>query len=171
MTSHKRLKRLVRARAAMTGEPYTAALRHFPPRTREQRMTGTQVGLSLCSFCGRSSDEVEKLLAGPGVYICDKCVSWSSKVLTGEFDTSKLPPPTSAPNEDALAWLPGVAQTIRNAERDLKLKVDLLRSRGVAWKPIAEALDISESDAVAAFGDDAAWDERPQVQFWWRTPE
>jgi ribosomal protein L37AE/L43A len=27
-----------------------------------------------CSFCGRTSGEVEKLIAGPAVYICDKCI-------------------------------------------------------------------------------------------------
>ncbi|MDU3117700.1 MAG: ClpX C4-type zinc finger protein, partial [Finegoldia magna] len=28
-----------------------------------------------CSFCGKSQDEVRKLIAGPGVFICDECVS------------------------------------------------------------------------------------------------
>jgi ATP-dependent Clp protease ATP-binding subunit ClpX len=27
-----------------------------------------------CSFCGKSADEVKKLIAGPSVYICDECV-------------------------------------------------------------------------------------------------
>src|ERR1039458_4675929 len=30
--------------------------------------------LTLCSFCGKSHAEVKKLIAGPGVYICDNCV-------------------------------------------------------------------------------------------------
>jgi ClpX C4-type zinc finger len=30
--------------------------------------------LLACSFCGRSQLEVEKLVAGPGVYICDRCI-------------------------------------------------------------------------------------------------
>ncbi|MGD0826627.1 MAG: ClpX C4-type zinc finger protein, partial [Desulfobaccales bacterium] len=28
----------------------------------------------LCSFCGKSQGEVKKLIAGPGVYICDECI-------------------------------------------------------------------------------------------------
>ncbi|MCJ8277486.1 MAG: hypothetical protein HRT44_00645, partial [Bdellovibrionales bacterium] len=27
-----------------------------------------------CSFCGKSQNEVKKLIAGPGVYICDECI-------------------------------------------------------------------------------------------------
>ena len=27
-----------------------------------------------CSFCGKGQDEVQKLIAGPGVYICDECI-------------------------------------------------------------------------------------------------
>jgi ATP-dependent protease Clp ATPase subunit len=36
----------------------------------------------VCSFCGRTSDAVEKLVAGPQVYICDGCVSLSLRNLT-----------------------------------------------------------------------------------------
>ncbi|RYZ85438.1 MAG: ATP-dependent Clp protease ATP-binding subunit ClpX, partial [Proteobacteria bacterium] len=31
-------------------------------------------GLLRCSFCGKSQNEVKKLIAGPGVYICDECI-------------------------------------------------------------------------------------------------
>ena len=30
-----------------------------------------------CSFCGKSQDEVRKLIAGPTVYICDECIELS----------------------------------------------------------------------------------------------
>lgn len=36
---------------------------------------------ALCSFCGRSEEAVEKLIAGPSVYICDKCVSLCNGIL------------------------------------------------------------------------------------------
>lgn len=36
---------------------------------------------TLCSFCGRSEDLVEKLIAGPNVYICDKCVQLCNGIL------------------------------------------------------------------------------------------
>jgi ATP-dependent protease Clp ATPase subunit len=34
-----------------------------------------------CSFCGRSETEVAKLVAGPGVFICDGCVQLASNVI------------------------------------------------------------------------------------------
>ena len=34
-----------------------------------------------CSFCGRSADEVSKLVAGPRVYICDACVAAASRII------------------------------------------------------------------------------------------
>jgi ATP-dependent Clp protease ATP-binding subunit ClpX len=41
--------------------------------------------LTLCSFCGKSHAEVKKLIAGPGVYICDNCVILCKQVLDKEF--------------------------------------------------------------------------------------
>jgi ATP-dependent Clp protease ATP-binding subunit ClpX len=43
--------------------------------------------LTLCSFCGKSHAEVKKLIAGPGVYICDTCVSLCKQVLDKELAT------------------------------------------------------------------------------------
>ncbi len=40
--------------------------------------------LTLCSFCGKSHAEVKKLIAGPGVYICDNCVLLCKNVLDAE---------------------------------------------------------------------------------------
>jgi len=44
---------------------------------KEKRMkaNGGNYGTVLhCSFCGKSQDEVKKLIAGPTVYICDECI-------------------------------------------------------------------------------------------------
>ena len=48
--------------------------------------------LTLCSFCGKSKAEVKKLIAGPGVFICDQCVTVCQGVLARELkkDTEKL---------------------------------------------------------------------------------
>lgn len=42
-----------------------------------------------CSFCGKSQDEVKRIIAGPGVYICDECVSVCSKIIKEEVDDSE----------------------------------------------------------------------------------
>jgi ATP-dependent Clp protease ATP-binding subunit ClpX len=41
--------------------------------------------LTMCSFCGKSHSEVRKLIAGPGVYICDSCVSLCKGILDKEL--------------------------------------------------------------------------------------
>ncbi|MEM9237117.1 MAG: ATP-dependent Clp protease ATP-binding subunit ClpX [Verrucomicrobiota bacterium] len=41
--------------------------------------------LTMCSFCGKSHSEVKKLIAGPGVYICNECVDVCSNILEKEL--------------------------------------------------------------------------------------
>ncbi|RKX79759.1 MAG: ATP-dependent Clp protease ATP-binding subunit ClpX [Spirochaetes bacterium] len=43
-------------------------------------------GLKVCSFCGKSADIARRLIAGPGVYICDECVHVCKKILDEEDD-------------------------------------------------------------------------------------
>ncbi|GKT11636.1 MAG: ATP-dependent Clp protease ATP-binding subunit ClpX [Thiomicrorhabdus sp.] len=43
-----------------------------------------------CSFCGKTQDEVRKLIAGPSVYICDECVELCNDILREEFGDSEV---------------------------------------------------------------------------------
>src|ERR1700710_2597465 len=44
-----------------------------------------------CSFCGKSQKQVKKLIAGPGVYICDECIDLCNEILEEEFsETAEL---------------------------------------------------------------------------------
>ncbi len=45
--------------------------------------------ITLCSFCGKSHAEVRKLIAGPGVYICDNCVNLCKSVLDKELSVDQ----------------------------------------------------------------------------------
>lgn len=45
--------------------------------------------LTMCSFCGKSHSEVKKLIAGPGVYICNECIEVCSTILDKEFSEEK----------------------------------------------------------------------------------
>ncbi len=53
----------------------------------------------LCSFCGKSQRQVKKLIAGPGVYICDECIDLCNEIIDEEaapaaaFDGRNLPTP------------------------------------------------------------------------------
>src|ERR1700716_3715242 len=55
--------------------------------------------LTLCSFCGKSHAEVKKLIAGPGVYICDSCIVVCKNVLDKELqaETRKTGPKLKIP--------------------------------------------------------------------------
>ena len=37
-----------------------------------------------CSFCGKATSEVDKLVAGPGIYICDECVDLCHEIIVEE---------------------------------------------------------------------------------------
>src|SRR5213079_2518309 len=53
----------------------------------------------LCSFCGKSQRQVKKLIAGPGVYICDECIDLCNEIIDdeltapGQLDLDNLPRP------------------------------------------------------------------------------
>lgn len=50
-----------------------------------------------CSFCGKSQDQVRKLIAGPnGAYICDECVDICSEIIEEELDENDVPEETEA---------------------------------------------------------------------------
>jgi ATP-dependent Clp protease ATP-binding subunit ClpX len=60
-----------------------------------------RTGNLVCSFCGKSQDEVRKLIAGPTVYICDECIDLCNDIIAEECDqeeslssTSAVPKPT-----------------------------------------------------------------------------
>jgi len=43
-----------------------------------------------CSFCGKTQKQVKKLIAGPGVYICDECIGLANEMIEEELSESLL---------------------------------------------------------------------------------
>jgi len=58
-------------------------------------------GNLVCSFCGKSQDEVRKLIAGPTVYICDECIDLCNDIIAEECD-----------HEEALASSSGIPKPV-----------------------------------------------------------
>jgi ATP-dependent Clp protease ATP-binding subunit ClpX len=60
--------------------------------------------ITLCSFCGKSHAEVKKLIAGPGVYICDNCITLCKSVLDKELsaENKKAAPKFNVPKPAAI---------------------------------------------------------------------
>src|SRR2546428_3609251 len=57
-----------------------------------------------CSFCGKSQEQVRKLVAGPGVYICDECIELCTEIVEeelgheDELDMKDIPKPKDIRN-------------------------------------------------------------------------
>src|SRR5881296_2655396 len=65
-----------------------------------------------CSFCGKSQDEVRKLIAGPTVYICDECIDLCNDIIAEECDreeTSQAVAPASPSEWCRVCRLPKAA--------------------------------------------------------------
>ena len=109
-----------------------------------------------CSFCGKGKDEVRKLVAGPGVFICDQCVLLCNEVLQSEGQHSQLSiGPDSEVTEVLLEELRINAAGLKQSEDQLQRAVDLLRKNRVAWSRIGDAIDTSRQAAWERFsGED-----------------
>ena len=75
----------------------------------------------LCSFCGKSQRQVKKLIAGPGVYICDECIDLCNEIIDEELtapstlDLDNLPRPKEI---YALHTNKGIEEVSHDMERD-----------------------------------------------------
>jgi ATP-dependent Clp protease ATP-binding subunit ClpX len=78
----------------------------------------------LCSFCGKSQRQVKKLIAGPGVYICDECIDLCNEIIDEELttpaqlDLDNLPKP-----RDIYAVLNDYVVSQEEAKRTLSVAV------------------------------------------------
>ena len=107
--------------------------------------------LLFCSFCGKDSDTVKALIAGPTVFICDACVGICNRILSGEAAPKPEPDWEKLPDDHVLKSL-GFASALAGSAADfLRLQVRLLRRRGVKWAAIGKALGISRQAAWERF--------------------
>lgn len=117
-------------------------------------MPDTLTEIARCSFCGKPATEVGKLVAGPGVYICDECVALSASIIDGSPRKTagpRVPVWESLTDEEMLGHIPRVAAHIDQAEADLRSWVRELRRRGVTWARIGEVLGITRQSAWERF--------------------
>ncbi|WP_264024629.1 ClpX C4-type zinc finger protein [Mycolicibacterium pyrenivorans] len=109
--------------------------------------------IMFCSFCGRESRQVKKLISGHGVYICSDCVAKCAAIIEDRRDRDSPPlrDRKDYSEDELLDEIPRVAATTANVEADLRARVDELRQRGVAWSRIAVALGITRQSAWERF--------------------
>lgn len=115
-----------------------------------------------CTFCQKPTHEVKKMVAGPGVYICDKCVSLCVEIIEAESKTSdegkaKTEMPERASwekslsDDELLRALPGIAATSAQVERELGTWVRTARGRGITWTRIGDAMGMTRQSAWERF--------------------
>jgi hypothetical protein len=120
----------------------------MPPATEEPV-------IAACSFCQKPNTEVSKLVAGPGVYICNECVALCVQIIEAHPTPSPAPKvpswelATSA--EEALAALPRMAAAGAQVEENLTGWVRRARSLGATWARIGESLGMTRQSAWERF--------------------
>jgi hypothetical protein len=95
-----------------------------------------------CSFCGKSQEFVDKLIAGPAVYICNECVGLCDEILAEQIAGS-LPRWEELPDDELLTRMADVSRSRERVDASVGVAVGVLRGRGVTWARIGDALGIS----------------------------
>ena len=122
-------------------------------RRQLERTVGRKLPATLhCSFCGKSQLEVEKLIAGPTVFICNECVAMCNDVIADRpVPAAGYTKPLERSTEQLLSLI-GSVNYAADANRDfLQSIVDTLRQREVSWAAIAEPLGVSRQSAWERF--------------------
>jgi ATP-dependent Clp protease ATP-binding subunit ClpX len=120
-----------------------------------------------CSFCTKDQTEVNKVVAGPGVFICDECVGLCNDIISEELarrttdspadaDAAAGGPPTLTAwdglcDDDLLAEMVRAHAAHQNVDRAVGRYVSALRDRGLSWARIGEALGMTRQSAWERF--------------------
>lgn len=107
-----------------------------------------------CSFCAKEHSAVAKVIAGPGVYICNECIALCNTILEQETTSPRrprLPMWESMTDEQILAHIPKIAAVHSQVENSLREWVHELRHRGVTWERIGSALGMTRQSAWGRF--------------------
>jgi hypothetical protein len=140
-------------------------------RRRRVATTAVQEGLN-CSFCGKSHHQVLKMIAGPGVYVCNECVDLCNQIIAEELDLKDVQAATASAGatceeprtlrrRDHLSDDQLLADMVRahagheGVDRAVAERVAELRARGVSWARIGDALGMTRQSAWERFsGED-----------------
>lgn len=131
---------------------------------RSKRAAGKLDRGARCSFCGKKSTAVAKLIAGPGVYICNECVQLCNEILVTEaaregrarVPVARLPLwQPQITDDDLLATLPRIVAAASQVEADLVAWVHRARARGISWTRLGDSLGMTRQSAWERFsGED-----------------
>lgn len=120
-----------------------------------------------CSFCTKSQFDVARLIAGPGVFICNECIDLCNQIIVEESKakagssaddaggSTEDPPDLRAweglSDDDILREMVRAHAAHQNVDRAVRRHVAALRERGVSWARIGEALGMTRQSAWERF--------------------
>ncbi|HTZ94199.1 MAG TPA: ClpX C4-type zinc finger protein [Streptosporangiaceae bacterium] len=112
-----------------------------------------------CSFCRKPPDAVAKMVAGPGVFICNECVALCTELIAMPAEQPAEEQVASWEQKmsdgDLLQHLPRVAAAAEQVEQQLTAWVRRARGRGITWTRIGESLGMTRQSAWERFsGED-----------------
>jgi hypothetical protein len=104
-----------------------------------------------CSFCNKSRHEVEKLIAGPGVYICGECVELCNQILAVDGPLDLVSDLSRQSDQELVDILVRIHSSHASVDRTAQQFVRELRRRQVTWARIGEALGMTRQSAWERF--------------------
>jgi ATP-dependent Clp protease ATP-binding subunit ClpX len=115
--------------------------------------------IAYCSFCSRPQTEVKALVAGPGIFICNKCIRTCSKVVekaSKDDETGVAYVPWGKallgfPTKSLCSSLASQEKALEHVRLQMQITVEILRSRSVSWAAIGEVLGVSRQAAWERF--------------------
>ena len=116
-------------------------------------MAAVEEALAVCSFCFKPNTEVDKLVAGHGVFICDGCVRLCEQVIAQSAgSTAQVASWERETDLDKiLDNLPRFAAAGAQVEANLQQAVLRARALGATWARVGEALGITRQSAWERF--------------------
>ncbi len=99
-----------------------------------------------CSFCGKSQKQVRKLIAGPGVYICDECIELCNEIIEEEM--------LAAPSSENAEQLPTPSAIAKFLDKYVIGQDEAKRTLAVAVYNHYKRIQVEQSNAPARRSDD-----------------
>ena len=89
-----------------------------------------------CSFCGKEEPQVRRILAGPGIYICNECVYLCVEMLNEEHIPNETPRPAQIePLQAEIRRLHGLLRLESQLVKDLRAESERLKPKAKARPP------------------------------------